>query len=249
MIEHFYDSLAPYYHLVFEDWEESMRRQGEVLDGIIRAEWGGTVRTVLDAAAGIGTQALPLAARGYTVTASDLSAGAIARARREAQARHLSIVTTVADLRRLSQAHAVHDLVLACDNALPHLLTDREILQALVECYRCTAPGGGCLLSIRDYGVAPGRGSELRPHGVRIVGGKRYIVYQVWDWHGSHYDVALCIMEDTGGAECRTEVFRSRYYAIPLSMVQRLMEEAGYTRIRRIEDAHYLPILVGTRAA
>jgi 2-polyprenyl-3-methyl-5-hydroxy-6-metoxy-1,4-benzoquinol methylase len=73
MIQDFYDQLAPYYHLIFEDWQASIDRQGNCLDAIIRAEWGPSFRTVLDAAAGIGTQALGLATRGYQVTASDLS--------------------------------------------------------------------------------------------------------------------------------------------------------------------------------
>ena len=71
----------------------------------------------------------------------------------------------------------------------------------------------------------------------------------MWDWDGPRYDVALCIMEDTGGAECPTKVFRSRYYAVPMSTLMRLMEEAGYSRIRRIDGATYLPVLVGTRTA
>ena len=227
MTRDFYEQLAPLYHLVFEDWDRSMRRQGEQLDAVIRSEWGGRVRRILDAAAGIGTQAIPLAALGYEVTASDLSPAAIARAQHEAQSRGLHIRASVADLRHLSETHATFDLILACDNALPHLLTDAEILQALRECYRCTAPGGGCLMSLRDCGTAPGKGSELRPYGVRHADGKRYFLYQVWDWDWPCYDVTLCITQDTGSSELRTQVFRSRYYAIPVDRMRQLMVDAG----------------------
>jgi hypothetical protein len=64
----FYDDLSSYYHLIFEDWDASMARQGEALVQLIDSELGrpqiGGVR-VLDAASGIGTQTLPLAARGF----------------------------------------------------------------------------------------------------------------------------------------------------------------------------------------
>jgi hypothetical protein len=39
-VERFYDELAPFYHLIFPDWEASIRRQAEALDGVIRERWG-----------------------------------------------------------------------------------------------------------------------------------------------------------------------------------------------------------------
>jgi hypothetical protein len=54
-------------------------------------------------------------------------------------------------------------------------------------------------------------------------------------------------MEDTGAADCRTRVFRTRYYAIPISRLLTLMQEAGFERVRRIDAAYFQPMLVGTR--
>src|SRR5262245_59446756 len=123
--EAFYDRLTPYYHLIFPDWDASIARQAEALDGIIRERWGAGRLSVLDAACGIGTQAIGMAARGYEVTASDLSAQAIERAGREAAARGLDVAFSVADMRRLHEHHGRRfDLVIACDNAVPHLLSD-----------------------------------------------------------------------------------------------------------------------------
>jgi SAM-dependent methyltransferase len=243
----FYDRLAPWYHLIFEDWDASIARQGGQLDALIRGEWGPGVRTVLDAAAGIGTQALALAALGYEVTASDVSPVAVERARREAGTRGLTMGTAVADLRHLSAVHGAFDLVIACDNALPHLLDDGQLLQALTECLRCVVPGGGCLLSLRDYVVPAGPGRELRPYGVRQSGGTRYVLFQVWEWEPPHYDLALCIMEDAGAPECTTQVFRTRYYAVTVSRLAELMRAAGFERVRRIDAGYYQPVLVGTR--
>ncbi len=115
MTADFYDQLAPYFHLIFEDWQASMDRQGKWLDAFIRTEWP-SARTVL-AAAGIGTQALALAARGYRVTGSDISSAALARSRQEAALRGLELTTVAADLRTLSRTHGEFDLVIACDNA------------------------------------------------------------------------------------------------------------------------------------
>ena len=244
MTEKFYDELAPSYHLLFADWQASMDRQGAWLDSFIRAEWPATER-VLDAACGVGTQALPLAACGYRVTASDLSSGAVARAEREAKTRGLDLSTAVADLRTLSQRHGQFDLVLACDNALPHLLSDAELLQAVRECYACVRPGGGCLFSVRDY-AEPGSGSEVHGYGVRPVADGRAIVFQVWDWAGRHYDLSIFTVIERSGAPPETHVFRSRYYAVPPARILELMTLAGLEKVRRVEG-FVQPVLVGTK--
>ena len=72
-VQAFYDELAPLYHLVYENWEASVARQGTALASLIGEHWGTGARTVLDAAVGIGTQALGLLALGFQVTGSDLS--------------------------------------------------------------------------------------------------------------------------------------------------------------------------------
>jgi hypothetical protein len=40
----FYDRLAPLYHLIYEDWEASVTRQGVALASLIGEHWGQAVR-------------------------------------------------------------------------------------------------------------------------------------------------------------------------------------------------------------
>jgi len=244
-VSDFYEDLADCYHLVFEDWPASMDRQGQWLDSFIRAEWP-TTRTVLDAACGIGTQSLPLAARGYQVTASDISSRAVARAEREALTRGVELSTSVADLRALSQVHGQFDLVIACDNALPHLLCDEDLLQALRECYACVRPGGGCLFSVRDYAEC-GSGSQVHGYGVRKVADGRAIVFQVWDWDDAHYDLALYMVEELAENPPETQVFRTRYYAVGTDRLLLLMRRVGFENVRRVDTGFYQPVLVGSK--
>src|SRR4051794_29236850 len=122
-IRAFYDDFAPYYHLMFQDWQHSIEWQASVLGPLVEREEPNSRLRILDCACGIGTQSLGLAARGHQLTGLDLSATAITRAEREAQQRGLSIRFTVADMRDLSALpESDFDLVLAADNALPHLL-------------------------------------------------------------------------------------------------------------------------------
>src|SRR5437763_924881 len=112
--EAFYDQLAPFYHLIYPDWEARIQRQAAALQSIIREHWSASAATILDVACGIGTQAMGLAALGYTVTASDLSSAAIERAKRETARRGLAIDFSVADMRQTYTHHRRQfDLVLA----------------------------------------------------------------------------------------------------------------------------------------
>ena len=128
-VERFYDQLADDYHLIYADWQQSISWHSRVLDQIIHARLGPLPISVLDCACGIGTQAIGLAARGYDVHATDLSAVAVARAKREARALGVSLTFGVADMRALqTQVEGVFDVVISCDNALPHLLSDEDLL-------------------------------------------------------------------------------------------------------------------------
>jgi SAM-dependent methyltransferase len=245
---YFYDELAPLYHLVFADWNSAVERQGEQLTAIIRNKWPES-HTVLDVSCGIGTQAIGLSRNGFLVTGSDLSERAIERAILVASQRGQAIAFSVCDMRA---AHAHHgsgfDIVISCDNSLPHLLTDQDVQAALKEMFACLRPGGGCLITVRDY-EREERGKNLvKPYGVRQEGDKRTIVFQVWDFEGEYYDFTLYIVEeDLSSKEVRTKAMRSRYYAIGITKLLAMMEEAGFQDVARIDQGLYQPFLVGTR--
>jgi SAM-dependent methyltransferase len=249
MTTDFYDQLTPLYHLVHQDWNASIKLQGEQLAGLIESHWPGS-RKLLDVSCGIGTQALGLAMRGYAVTASDLSPGEIVRAGHEAALRGVDLALSVCDMR---QVHAHHgsgfDVVISGDNSLPHLLTDHDIVTALKEMRACLREGGGCLVTVRDY-EREERGKNLvKPYGTRLVDGRRYLLFQVWDFDGEHYDLSFFFVEENlSTREVRTHVMRSRYYALSTAKLMALMQEAGFEDVRRLDGVFYQPVLIGTRA-
>jgi len=85
--ERFYDDLAQWYHLIFEDWNRSIANQGAILGPILEGHTGKDSAYILDCACGIGTQTIGLAQRGHIVVGSDLSRSAVARAAQEATMR------------------------------------------------------------------------------------------------------------------------------------------------------------------
>ena len=245
----FYDQLVPFYHLIYEDWRASVHRQGDQLSALIESEWPGS-RKVLDVSCGIGTQAIALALKGYTVSGSDLSVKEIDRARQEARNWGVNVAFSVCDMRQTHVHHGSEfDVVISCDNSLPHLLNDQDLLVALKEMCACLSAGGGCLITIRDYEREARGKNVVKPYGVRIEDGKRYLLFQVWDFDGEHYDLTFFVVEENlSTREVKTHAMRSRYSAISTSKLCDLMGEAGFQNVKPIDGAFYQPVLVGTKA-
>ncbi|MFF1402709.1 class I SAM-dependent methyltransferase [Streptomyces sp. NPDC058294] len=226
-VAHFYDELADDYHLIYADWDASIRRQGNALDRLI----GRDNAAVLDCACGIGTQAIGLALRGHRVTGTDLSARAAARAAREAAHRNVPLRTAAADMRRLPFPHARFDTVVCADNSLPHLLTAQDAHAALVEMRRVLRPTGLLLLSTRPYDdLLRNRPTSTPPQVHQPAdGGERTVTFQLWHWHedGEHYDVEHFQLLPTGG-EWRVKVRRTVYWALGHDRLAGLVADAGF---------------------
>jgi SAM-dependent methyltransferase len=245
----FYDQMAPFYHLIFpHGFDHSIEYHARALAAIIRQEWGEGVRSILDVSCGIGTQALGLAGLGYQVTASDLSPQAVERAKNEAQMRGLNIDFSVADMRRAYEHHGRQfDLVLAADNAVPHLLSDGEILAAFRQFFNCCRSGGGCMISVRDYEREDLTSGQVRPYGLRVEGGVRYLIFQVWEFTGPIYEISMYFVRDDRSVPPQTQVMRTHYYAVGIPKLIDLLRQAGFARVRRIDEGYFQPVLIATR--
>jgi SAM-dependent methyltransferase len=248
-MDDFYDELAPLYHLVYQDWAASVGRQGQQLDSLIKTEWPGS-RKVLDLSCGIGTQAIGLARQGYLPVGSDISEKSVQRARQESIQHGTVIPFSVCDMRNAGEHHGTgFDVVISCDNSVPHLLTDDDLLVAFKEMLACLSTGGGCIITVRDYDQEKRGRNIVKPYGVRIENGKRYLIFQVWDFDGDHYDLAFYfIEEDLSTWTTRTHVMRSRYYAVSIAKLLELMRHAGFRNVRRVDNAFHQPVLIGTKA-
>jgi len=233
-VSEFYDELSARYHLLFVDWDEAVARHGRVVDGIIGELLGPGPKRVLDAACGIGTQAIGLAQCGHQVTGTDLSSAAVARAGQEAARLGVALSTQVADLRKLAEVvSGPFDVACVLDNALPHLDGEGEVSQALEHLAALLAPGGLFLASVRDYdAMLRDRPRVEAPRVIDEPGGHR-VVFQVWDWaaDGGSYRLHLYFVHYRDGRGAETQVFTSRYWPLTRARLESLLDKAGFKEV------------------
>ena len=134
------------------------------------------------------------------------------------------------------------------DNSITHLLNDNDLLLALRQMYECTRPGGGCILTVRDYDREERGTGLVKSYGVREEGGKRYVIFQVWDFVDRVYDLAMYfVVDDRASEQVVTHVMRTQYNAVGTDQLLTLMGRAGFTRAERLDGRFYQPVLVGNR--
>lgn len=249
-ITDFYESLAEYYHLIFDDWEQAIRRQATVLNRLLATQFGGRQLKILDCACGIGTQAIGFARNGHRVVASDLSPAAVARAQREAAHRGLDISFSVADMLDLSEAaKADFDVVAALDNVLPHL-SAAQVTRAVQTIGSKLRDGGLFIASIRDYDRLMLERPTSQEPAFYGGAGTRRIVHQVWDWvDESAYVLHLYITEQRGNS-WKAHHFVSEYRCLQRAEMTKALNEEGFEQVRWLmpnESGYYQPLVMAKR--
>ena len=251
-VREFYDGFALDYHLVYGDWTAAVERQGAALDRLIRAIHKNPV-DVLDCSCGIGTQAIGLARLGYQVKGTDISERSLERARVEAARLGVDIAFAVCDFRDLSPVQGTFDVVISCDNAIPHLLTDDDLLRAFRAMRSKLRPNGLLVISVRDYDkmlvdLPVTATPQIDP------GPPRKVLVRLNDWDSPDspmYTVRFLILtEDPAGWTVAN--YSNRYRAVRRATVTQAVEKVGFTNVtwHQGEDVRFhQPVTTALNAA
>ena len=249
IIQTFYDNLAESYDKLFLDWHATTKEQAILLDKLFREAGFDPSAKVLDCACGIGTQSIGLAALGYHVTGSDISTGELAEAKKRAAAHQVSVRFERANFCALSDTFAeTFDIVIAVDNALPHMLTKADLAAAVRSIVKQTAPGGIFVASIRDYdALLLTKPTYSPPYIHRTEAGQR-VSFQTWDWEGDNYKLIQYIIDD--GKDLGISKFPCEYRATRREELTELLLSSGCTQVEwkfPEETGFYQPIVIARK--
>jgi len=245
----FYDNLASQYDKLFLDWDATIREQAAFLEKLFQDHGYGRNARILDCACGIGTQAIGLAELGYPVTGSDLSEGALDQARIRAAKHGVEIPFARADFCALEETFSEQfDIVIAMDNALPHMLTEESLAAAIESIINQIAPGGMFVASIRDYDAILMNKPPYSPPYIHQTPDGQRVAFQTWQWEGENYRLVQYIIED--GKTLQTGKFECEYRATRREELTKLLEANGCSKVAWLlpaESGFYQPIVIGKK--
>ena len=245
----FYDNLASHYDKLFLDWQSTTREQAAILNKLFREQgFDDTVR-ILDCACGIGTQAIGLAALGYSVTASDISSGELAEAKERATKNHVKIRFEQTDFCALSETFSEQfDIVIAMDNALPHMCSKDALEAAIRSITGQIAPGGIFVASIRDYDALLAQKPPYSPPYIHKTDAGQRVSFQTWHWKDNHYKLVQYIIEDEETLQINK--FECEYRATTREELTQLLTANGCSSVVwkfPEETGFYQPIVVARK--
>ena len=249
IIQTFYDNLAAQYDKLFLDWQATTQEQAVILDRIFAANGFDKSANILDCACGIGTQAIGLAAIGYHVTGSDISDSELAEAKERAEKNHVAVRFEHADFRVLSDTFSEQfDIVIAMDNALPHMLTADDLAMAIQSIVNRMKKGGLFVASIRDYDALLMNKPPYSPPYIHKTAKGQRVSFQTWDWEGDHYRLIQYIVDD--GDTLQISKFECEYRATRREEMTNLLKESGCSEVVWLfpeETGFYQPIVVAKK--
>ena len=249
IVQTFYDNIASQYDKLFLDWQSTTREQAVILDRIFNENGFDRSAHILDCACGIGTQSIGLAALSYHVTASDISEGELREARKRAEKNAVVIRFEQADFCALSKTfNEQFDIVIAMDNALPHMLTREALEMAVRSILGRLGSGGIFVASIRDYDSLLMSKPPYSPPYIHKTNEGQRVSFQTWVWKHENYLLTQYIIEDE--KTLQISKFECEYRAVRREELTNLLLSHGCSEVlwKFPEDTgFYQPIVVARK--
>ena len=245
----FYDNMAAQYDKLFLDWEETTHEQALTLNRIFSDCGFDCKAHILDCACGIGTQAIGLAALGHDVTGSDISERELAEAKARSAKMGLQMRFEYADFCALSDTFPEQfDIVIAMDNALPHMMTREKLNAAVSSITGRIREGGIFVASIRDYDSLLEDKPPYSPPYIHKTGKGQRVSFQTWAWNNDTYKLIQYIIDDDDSLQISK--FECEYRAVRRDELTDLLIANGCTEVEwkfPDETGFYQPVVIARK--
>ncbi len=195
----YYNYFANIYNIILPDWEADIQTEGKIIKKILAKYTTIPIVSILDCMCGIGIQTMSLALEGFQVYGSDISHKEILFAKKEASRRGLDIEYQIADCKNLSETFSQKfDAIIAMDNAMPHLLSEKNFVAALKSIYNQLNDNGVFLASFRNYDeILKTKPISAYPPRRKYTSTATYTILKMWNWENDICTSDQYVIEDT----------------------------------------------------
>lgn len=235
--EDFYTRTAQYMQDVDPSWledvlERAIATERVALETVLGPPAG---RRLLDCSCGKGTQAIPLAAPGWQVTATDATATSLHAARTRAEHYGISVEWHVSDMRGVGNLFTGRfDYVISC-MGIDNLVTDSGLAEAARAMHDALKPGGRCYIRVRNFDQIMAVRPRYEVKEERCVPNGRVIRLEDWLYDSNHHVVNAWIFlrEDfrRPGYAWDTTIFAYRRRALGTAALGALLRAAGFENV------------------
>ena len=140
------------------------------------------------------------------------------------------------------------DIVIAMDNALPHMLTGENLAAAVRSIVHQMKEGGLFVASIRDYDALLAEKPPYSPPYIHKTEKGQRVSFQTWTWEGDNYRLVQYIVDD--GDDLQVSRFECDYRAARRQEITDLLLASGCREVRwqfPEETGFYQPIVIAVK--
>lgn len=137
------DKLAPFYKAIYRDWRKVMMHHGLLMATLLSEQHVTREEKIIDLAAGVGTQSIPLRKYGYNILSFDASINSLVQINGQPR--------VCGAWQNMPFADESFDVALMLDNSLPYVADWDELRTTMKQCARILKPSGKLFLSLRPY--------------------------------------------------------------------------------------------------
>ena len=140
------------------------------------------------------------------------------------------------------------DIVIAMDNALPHMLTSSNLKNAIKSITEQINPNGIFVASIRDYDSLLMEKPPYSPPYIHKTDKGQRVSFQTWVWNGDNYKLTQYIVDDEENLQ--VSKFECEYRATKREEITNLLMACGCSNVEwkfPDETGFYQPIVVARK--
>ena len=195
------------------------------------------VRSVLDCACGTGNDLIMVHNLGLQIYGSDISEAMLVQARKMLSGHQIEIPLRRIDFRELPQhCDQQFDAVLCLTTSLPQLLEEQDIVRALQSMHEVLNTKGILVLT---QGLTDGQ-LKSRVRFAPAINAPDFTRIMVVDYYDEEYEVNVLDMTHTQ-EKSDFNVFSVRYRILLQDDYERLLREAGFSKIKYYGDWNFKP--------